>query len=177
MKCDACKRPKSICISDFSCVPFETNPNKLNGILNFFLYRAPSIKSSLAIYKTKSTCIDNFASFLKSENVESLFIGQSAKISKSLTKLSLGGNHFCIKCSRFVCKRKNPVNGIPEEDYEALLRHIRNAIAHGNVFAFFEKNNTYLVFDDYSSSDKSSLTARVVLTKAQMERLKVHMEK
>lgn len=108
---------------------------------------------------------------MNKEKIEFKIIGQSAKISKHLTVLNLTGNHICLKCSRFVAKKKNPRDGVVEEDFEVFLRHMRNSIAHGNVYGRFEKNQTYLVFDDYSVDNEQALTARIVVSKAQLERL------
>lgn len=172
MACISCKNQKSKQLNELKCVPYETNPKRLTSVFVFYQYKAPSISSSLSKPKPKGKCIEVFSEFIKNENIESKVIGQSAKISKALSPMNINGNHICFKCSRFVCKRKNPQDGVKEEDYESFFRHLRNSIAHGNVYCLITNNNTYLVFDDYSSSDKNALTARIVITKAQLERLK-----
>lgn len=99
------------------------------------------------------------------------FCAFNAQIEKELKQANLDGDDICLKCKRFVCKRKQTKNGaFPETDLDCFLRHIRNSIAHGRVYCLHGGNRVRIVFEDENSS--GNLSARIVCIKADLEHWK-----
>ncbi len=65
-----------------------------------------------------------------------------------------------------ICYYKDNV----EQEIPCLLRHLRNSIAHGNVFGVLSKNRKYILFDDYNKSGNH--TARVLFTQTDLEKIR-----
>lgn len=96
------------------------------------------------------------------------FCSSNVIIEKELQKGYLNGTELCLKCKRFVCKkRKTQNNFIHESDLECFLRHIRNSIAHGRVYLLHAGNKIHIVFEDLNKSGK--ISARIICIKADLE--------
>lgn len=77
------------------------------------------------------------------------------------------------KTNSVFCKKKCTGKGIESEtDYQCILRHMRNSIAHGNVYLSDEgkSNRKYILFEDYNRT--GTLTARILLAQTHLRNLK-----
>ena len=171
MSCLKCKHSQSLDISTFLIVPYSIENKETTKVLRYFQYEAPGISSAHSVDRDHTLCKSTFGKILHDEKVEYSFCGQSAKISKHLTSLGLSGNYLCFKCNRFVCKLLNPRDGVKEEQYQGFLRHMRNSIAHGNIYCKMMANQVYFIFDDYSLDGKHNLTARILIKRSSLMRL------
>ena len=89
-----------------------------------------------------------------------------------MIKAGLDGNAVVTRRKKgFVYKRKSK----DETDCEACLRHIRNAIAHNNVFVLNAGNRKFILFDDYNKDKKHN--ARLLFTQSDLQRLKSEITK
>ena len=151
--------------------PFEVKDSKLQLLFSFFLHKAPTIDSRLAIKSKKydvkwKSYIKNwkektyrfYSKQIPSENILSQY---------KLTDIKEVGN----KDRAFVCTKKDPT----ESDYECFARHLRNSIAHGFVFMVAKKNRTYLFFEDYNKN--KNRMAIILVSKSDLEKLKIEMER
>ena len=95
----------------------------------------------------------------------------NAVIEMEFNKCNLNGSNICLKCKRFVCKKKQSCKNKPEEtDLNCFLRHIRNSIAHGRVYCCHAGNRIHIVFEDENIT--GNLSARIVCIKADLEHWK-----
>lgn len=167
-----CKIQTEIFLDDFLIIPFDNGTDELKKLFSYFLYNAPNIESKHSPKISREfhdiilqTMLEN--RHFKYEN----FCNFNAKIDSELKKGHLEGSEICLKCKRFVCKRKKPSNSKHlESDLECLLRHIRNAIAHGKVYCLHGGNKIHIVFEDENTTKKVS--ARIVCIKADLEHWK-----
>ena len=167
-KKEYCKKQVFTSLKAIHVVPFETGNVELNKYLSFFLHRAPNISSSHATVVLPEKQNMLWASMFENRRfVIKDFCSSNTPIEKRMTPAGLGGNRICLKCKRFVCKRKKATNGVTETDFDCFLRHIRNSIAHGNVHYQNAGNRIFIVFDDYSDTKK--LSARIVCLRADLE--------
>lgn len=171
-----CSRSKMILLRDISIVPFDIEDTKLRPLFSYFLYHAPLIESmhSLKIDKLKHSSI--MVSMFNGRHFEyQNFCSFNQSIEKNLEKGALAGESLCLKCKRFVCKKKKP-NQVQsnETDLECFLRHLRNSIAHGRVYYHHAGNRVHIIFDD--RNEKGKLTARIVCIKADLEHWKRVLE-
>jgi hypothetical protein len=164
-----CSKSKQTKLGNFLIIPFEGGTAEIQKLFSYFLYSVPDVESthSHQIPKAKHSSI--FDMMMKKRHFRyQKFCSSQAHIEKELSKGYLNGDAICLKCKRFVCKKKQARDGIPPEtDLDCFLRHIRNAIAHGRVYCNHAGNRIHIVFEDKNSTGK--LSARIVCIKADLE--------
>lgn len=142
-------------------VPFEYVDDKLKSLFSYFLHLAPSIDSasSAKISKEKAKIMWNrFIRTWDERELRRKIYSENSSYPEDSTlkeKYNLGDDSVVSRLSKaFVCIRKND-----EEDIECLLRHIRNAIAHGHVYILPKSNRIYILFEDFNArgSKKASI--------------------
>lgn len=74
----------------------------------------------------------------------------------------------CTNCTAYLLNYKNEKFG--EDNVVCLLRHIRNAIAHGNVYYLNAGNRKFILFEDFN--EKSKPTARILFSQTDLKKLK-----
>lgn len=165
-----CHRRDCIQINTLSIVPFDNTDVELSKLLSFFLHEAPDIESRLSPKLERHSHNDLFSNMIKDSGYNAgHFCASNATIEKELAKVYLQGTSICLKCKRYVCKRRETKKGrSPETDLDCFLRHIRNAIAHGNVFAYKTKQCTYILFEDYNN--KNNKSARIICVKNDLKK-------
>lgn len=154
-------------------LPFEIEDVKLVKLFSFFLHSAPTIESATAISMEAARLDQNWMSFITSYPKESwLVIAPNCTFGAYMIKAGLDGNAVVSRRKKgFVYKRKSK----DETDSEACLRHIRNAIAHNNVFLLNAGNRKFILFDDYNKDKKHN--ARLLFTQSDLQRLKSEITK
>lgn len=163
-----CGRFISHDISDLLICPFEDGSKESQRLFSYFLHNAPGIESihSQVIPRELHDVI--LGRMLQDRHfMHQCFCSSNARIEKKLELGYLSGSSPCLKCKRFVCKRKQTKQNKPTEtDLDCFLRHIRNAIAHGRVFYSHAGNRVHIVFEDMNKSGK--ISARIVCIQADL---------
>ena len=159
--------------SQYLVSPLDTRIKNFTRIVNYFEYQAPEID-----------CVHSAGKIVDIEQQERIFT-EMMKIAKmqnhnsfiqriqpnSFELLKLDGESICIKCPRTLCKiSKN------ETKLGALLRHLRNIFAHGRTYIKTTKNQTYIVLEDYDKGKNPKMTAKIVCTKAILDKWKAILE-
>ena len=162
-----CKRQNFRSLSCISTAPFETGNDELNTYLRYFLHRAPNISSAHASKVSFDLQNELFEKMFEGRNfVTKDFCSFNCKIEKKLSNAGMNSNNICLNCSRLVCKKKKPEKGNTESEFNCLLRHLRNSIAHGHFYYLHAGNRIFLVFDDFVNAKQ---TARIVCLRADLE--------
>lgn len=167
-----CLRATKNSLEQLIIVPFEEGTLETRELFSYFLYRAPNIESTYSkrIPPIKHSVVFNIMMENRHYKYQK-FCWANASIEKELAKGYLSGNCFCLKCKRYVCKKKPSKKNSPQEtDLDCFLRHIRNSIAHGRVYYCHAGNRIHIVFEDKNTS--GNLSARIVCTKADLEHWK-----
>lgn len=165
----SCKHHK-INIKDYKIIPFE-DELVVDDVINYFLYQAPSI-SSIHSKEIDFNDEELFKNFIRLAKInKSLFMMNYSE--KSYASMGLIGDSICVFCSRFIATKAKNEFGV-ESSLESILRHLRNAIAHGSVF-YYNVDHHILIFDDYNYRNKH--TSRIVFKKSDLEILKSLLEK
>ena len=128
-------------------IPFEIEDIKLIRLFSFFLHKSPTIDS-------------NTAAMIEVERLErnwERFISEFSKDNEANVNRRSKG---------FICKYKDN----SERDYECVLRHMRNAIAHSNVYMNNAGNRKYLIFEDFNKTKNQS--SIMLLSQADLSNLK-----
>lgn len=116
---------------------------------------------------------NNWQSFLEMNDLKPgiIYAEGYSNLGNSCEKNGLGANAEITRRTKgFICVRKGK-----ESDYECVLRHIRNSIAHNNVFYCHAGNRKYVLFEDYNKNKK--LTARLLFSQTILTSLKKEITK
>ncbi len=177
MKCisgTCSKENKNMSLAETSAIiPIDCDIGKLRSLFSYFQYRAPnidSVHSPLLSVEKHEQVLAEIEKTHNSKNGEYVFCSHTSNTEDQFSTQGLWGDWLCSKCKRFVCKRMSQTakrdNSRRETDLECLLRHMRNALAHGHVFINHEGNYISLCFED--ENEKHRKTARIVCSQADL---------
>ena len=149
-------------------LPFEIADEKLKKLFSFFLHLAPTINSSTAVDIPVSRLTENWNTYISTFSLNTYaFISSNCVFKKYLEKYNLGNrNTVNRKTKSFVCKTKDK----SETEYESIFRHLRNSIAHNNVYIINAGNRKFILFEDFNQNKNQS--ARILLSQTDLQRLK-----
>ncbi len=170
-QCDKCKK---------NCENFETgkdsvksilekNDSKIYDLIIFFEYLSPNTSSYLSskldletseqvlneMFKKGFEFGKNYCFFVKSISDD------------DLKKYGLYDGNFKSYCKRFVC---SVAPGDKKNNLTALMRHIRNSIAHGR-YSIIKGHNYYRFFFEDKNA-KENVTFRMVINHANLRKWK-----
>lgn len=175
MKCETCK--KSIAhfeiLSDNAVNPTMCEIGELRKLFGFFQYESPNTSSYICNYLPQELHSELLKRMLACWKEESyLFISHNQPIDNYFASIHLLDDELCCCCKRFVCKRKqkDKNTGYKETDFECLLRHMRNAIAHARVFVIHKGNYISLLLED--RNEKGNVSARIICNQADLKKWK-----
>lgn len=153
--------------------PFNVDDVKLIKLFSFFLSSAPTIESQTAAVLDENRLAHNWNSYVQSiEEKDRIIISPYTQIEKYLEKYGLSDTSKISRRRKgFVCKRKDKY----ETDFQCVLRHIRNAIAHSNVFLSNAGNRKYIYLEDFNQSKNQS--AAMLFSQTDLLRLKQEIMK
>lgn len=149
-------------------IPFEISDEKTERLFSFFLHSAPTIDSRTAMKIDSSRLFNNWKDFIESSKLKpaTVYAESYRDLTISCEKNGLGVDaEVSRKAKGFICIRKGK-----EADYECVLRHIRNSIAHNNVHYCNAGNRKFVLFEDYNK--KGKFTARLLFSQTLLTRLK-----
>lgn len=147
--------------------PSDNQCAKLRKVFDYFQYKAPDIDSPLS-------------SHMDDRIDQKLLVEELV----SMAKVKCGNVHICDRRSfKMELKELNLVDfskpyiychkRTNEGHLTCILRHCRNALAHGNVFVKFLRNNTQICLQDLDvdrRTGKKTASALIVINKASLER-------
>lgn len=157
-------------------LPFEIDDEKLKKLFSFYLHSAPTIESKSAAQIDNCRLERNWSGFKSNFfKITMIFFSSSYandKFIKSFEKYNIHNDaHINRKIKVSVCKKKDT----KESEYQCLLRHLRNSIAHDNVYLLNAGNRKYILFEDYSN--KENISARILFSQADLSALKKEIMK
>ena len=151
--------------------PFEIEDAKLVRLFSFYLHSAPTIESRTATQIDEQRLLNNwfiFSSKLPQDKIK--FFSESYSVDlliKSFEKYGLNDDAEVRRRTKaIVCKKKEK----SEFDCHCLLRHIRNSIAHNNVYISNPGNRKYILFEDFNN--RGNISAKILLSQADLSKLK-----
>lgn len=149
-------------------VPFEYSDSKISSLFSFYLHRAPGIDSKHSMNICEDVLLNKWSTFKEECALEICeFISSNCVFSDYLAKNRLTSTHNVNrKSKKILCKLKDK----SEMECVCVLRHIRNSIAHGNVYLLHGGNRKYIIFDDFNKSGNQS--ARILLSQTDLQLLK-----
>ena len=149
-------------------LPFDIEDEKMRRLFSFFLHSAPTIESATAANIPADRLMSNWNTYIFGYSRDDYaIIASNCTFNNYLQKHHLDNDVVLSrKAKGFVCKRK----ATNETDYECLLRHLRNAIAHSNVYMINAGNRKFILFEDFNQNKKQN--ARILLSQTELMRLK-----
>ena len=108
---------------------------------------------------------------IRAANMQDKYKYVKSPKSETWNEFALNGDVICMQCSRMTCQINKR-----EDELTSLLRHIRNAFAHGRIYIKRNKKGKedYIMLEDLDKSKK--LSARIVTTFKNLETWKAKLE-
>ena len=151
--------------------PFETRIKNFPQVAKYFLYYAPNVDSAQSPGKIEGE---------KAQAVFNSMISQAGltkkyKIVKRIKSgvwkdHQLDDEKLDFEMARFTCDQYGN-----ESELNAILRHVRNALAHGYIYVWKKKNGNYVFLIDYDTG-KKKITAKMMLSMKILECWKAILE-
>ncbi len=158
-------------VLDNRIVPFDVDDEKIKALFSYYLHKAPTIESASSgvVPPCGETAIWNkFLTDISIDNKEYQIYGATGYITAAnLRTYDLESTSTINRKTRkFIMYRAS----FDITDLGCFLRHMRNSIAHSNVFMVVQANRKFLVFDDYNSYNHH--TSRIVLGQTDLIKLR-----
>ena len=151
--------------------PFDTGIRNFTSTAKYFLYYAPSIDSAHSpgdISDERSEVV--FTEMMNLTGRKSKFRVLQKIQKSSWEKSGLDGYLLNFEEIGMLCDRFRQ-----ESEVHALLRHIRNALAHGYVYVRKIKAGNYVFLIDYDAG-KNRMTAKILITDKILSQWKALLE-
>ena len=151
--------------------PFETGIRNFSSVAKYFLYYAPEIDSAQSVGRIEGALAEQLVQSM----LEQTGLTDRSKILKKIQPKSwvafgLEQDAIDFEKSCMVLDKYSS-----ETDFHALLRHVRNAFAHGYVYVWKKKKGAFVFLVDYDSK-KNKATAKMMISMAILERWKALIE-
>ncbi|NLC74533.1 MAG: hypothetical protein GX685_04760 [Clostridiales bacterium] len=151
--------------------PFDTGIRNFAEVAKYFLYYTPSIDSA----HSSGPIPDNRATELLAEMLDSTGLAGNTRFLKRILQASWKNSELDeyvidFEKSRMLCDMYNN-----ENELHALLRHIRNSLAHGYVYVWKKKKGNFIMLVDYDAG-KHKPTAKILITSTILEQWKAILE-
>ena len=151
--------------------PFETGIRNFTSVANYFLYYAPNVDSAQSTGRIVAERSDLLMATMLNQ------VGLTKK-TKILKKIQPNSWKFCglnedaldFENSCMVIDKYGT-----ETDLQALIRHLRNALAHGYTYIWKKKNGNYVFFMDFDPK-KNRITAKILVSMKILECWKAMIE-
>lgn len=154
--------------------PFETGIRNFTSVAKFFLYYAPCIDSA----HSQGEFDEKTSIRVINEMKSAAGLQDKTRILKRIQRTSwhISGfdtDELDFAESRILCDQYSK-----ETELHAVLRHIRNAMAHGYIYVWRKKGKTkgdYVFLVDYDSNKKKE-TAKIMVSMKILETWKAILE-
>ena len=157
-KC-TCEDHKKISYKEYRIKPFDKEYKKINDYFSFFLYDVEYWVNAQYILPEKWN--EEYINILNQLNIEN-YNEYSENSQGKYKDMDLNEDELCFECQRICISLKSK-----EDSLSSLCRHIRNSIAHGQVYLH---NNLNILFQDLD--DKKHITARIIISVKSFEKLR-----
>ena len=152
--------------------PFETKIKDFSNIAKYFLYYAPDIDTPQSIGKIGEIhAAKVFQQMLSCAKMEKYYkVIKNVRIN-TWKSLDLSDEQLDFERPRMIFDQYKK-----ETILNALLRHIRNALAHGNLYVWRKNKGDFIFMIDYESG-KKKVTAKIMISAPILEQWKSILEK
>lgn len=157
--------------SQYIISPLSSKLKKYLRCFEYFLYLTPNISfNRVKINEVKwEKLYEEFVNKDSNLRKYNVVFARTKKDVDYFSNLKLDGNNMCFECNRIVLYRSNNENRLA-----ALIRHIRNALAHGHLYyKIINKKDVFFLEDE----DKGTITSRMILSGNLLIELKNIIEK
>ncbi|WP_298653921.1 hypothetical protein [uncultured Eubacterium sp.] len=163
--------PKKKNYKECLTTPFKTGIKNFTSVANYFLYYAPNIDSAQSVGEIENPQADLlFYEMLNNSNLKGKCKVLKKIQPKSWKTLNFDEDLIDFEDSRMLFDKYNY-----ETDFKALIRHLRNALAHGYIYVWKKKNGNFIFLIDYDSS-KNKCTAKILVSMTILESWKALIE-
>ena len=159
--CEKCrKKSMYLELTSDMCIPTMVDMKRMYEAITYFLYCVPNISSLHSKRLSKEMQENLFKELEKYKPMNFVFCDQID--SSVLHDNALSASSICMKCHRAVLQKQ-----IKETKYQCLVRHLRNALAHGCFYTFHMGNDIGIYLEDKKGS---KITARIAINRVMFVR-------
>ncbi len=149
----------------------------LRILFGYFQYKAPNTSSYQSKKLDESYHADLFKDMMRSWKKENAsIIPFNSTYDKESPKFALNGNSVCSFCKRYLLKRSKPKNNVQETDFNCIVRHLRNSLAHGRVFVIHAGNSIKIMFEDYDNKNRT-ISGRIICNQSDLKKWRALINK
>ena len=161
---------------ELKTTPFETGIRNFTSVAKFFMYYAPGIDSAQSPGDFDVSTSQN----LLKDMIEIAALEKRARFLKKIQPASwksvnLESDEVDFEQPCFLCDKHSQ-----ETELHALLRHIRNALAHGHLYVWRKgKKGDYIFLVDFEAhrgNKKQKISAKIMLSLSILEKWKAIIE-
>ena len=161
---------------DLIVTPFKTKIRNFTSIADFYMYYAPEIDSPQSYGKFEMEEAEKVLNImLKTTKMSEKACFQEKIRSESWGKRGIESDVLDFEDSRFLCSKSKD-----ETQLHALLRHIRNALAHGNLYIWKKQKKGNYVFlidkEPQRGTQQKKITAKIMVSLEILEQWKAILE-
>lgn len=151
--------------------PFETDIRDFFNIAKYFMYYGPNINSIQSIKRIKGRQATKvFKQMISSVNMKEHYKVLQNNSDAIWEMYDLSGEILDFETSRMIFYKNS------NETYlNALLRHIRNSLAHGNLYVWKKKKGNFIFMVDYDDK-KKRITAKIMISETILNQWKAILE-
>lgn len=151
--------------------PYETGIKNFPAIAKYFQYYAPCVDSA----QSSGDFDDDKSDEVLKEMLRVTALENKSRFlqriqSASWVRDGLDSDELDFEDSKMLCDRYKS-----ENELHALLRHIRNSMAHGYLYVWRKKKGDYVFFVDFDSG-KHKPTAKIMVSMPILEQWKAVLE-
>lgn len=151
--------------------PFETGIRNFSAVAKYFLYYAPDIDSAQSVGIIENERAERLMQLLLEQNG----LTRKNKILKKIQPSSWKAFGFDQDNIDFEQSAMIFDKYSTETDFHALLRHLRNALAHGHIYVWKKKKGNFIFLVDLDS-EKKKVTAKILVSMPILESWKALIE-
>ena len=151
--------------------PFETKIKNFSHVAKYFLYYAPNIDTAHSVGKIEGKqAIEVYNQMILYANMK-----KHSKVMQKIQLNSWKSQDLSEEILDFEKPRMIINRYSNESELSALLRHIRNALAHGNLYIWRKNTGDCIFMIDYDCK-KMRTTAKIMISFKILEQWKTILE-
>ncbi len=151
--------------------PFETKIANFTQVAKYFLYYAPNIDSAQSAGKIVGVTAETVYQSM----ITKAKLAGKCKIIKKVQPGVWKSNQLDNDVLDFETARVTCDQYSKESKLDAILRHLRNALAHGYIYVWKKAKGNYVFLIDYDKN-KEKVTAKMMLSMEILEHWKAILE-
>lgn len=150
---------------DYLKTPFDTGIRNFTSIAKFFIYYVPYVDTPQSFGKIDSSIAESlFNKIITESKMQNTYKILKRIQPNSWKKFNLDNEYLDFENSRMIFNKFSN-----ETNLNALIRHLRNALAHGYIYVLKNKKGNFIFLVDCDPKKEYKPTAKIVISMGVLE--------